>query len=434
MGSPLDRFLRRKHMRPSVVALSRAVDAFIDEMNRGLAGRASSLPMIPTYIETARAVPFGERVIALDAGGTYMRVAVVSFDPFGKPVIEDLTRHLMPGSDAVMNKAEFFRAMADVVLPVARKAGSIGFCFSYPAHITPEKDGKLVEFTKEIKATGIEGELVGKNLADALAAAGAPRPSRIVLLNDTVATLLAGRNALPGRRFDDFMGLVCGTGFNAAYVERNERITKASGLAATASQIVNTESGSFGRGVRGEIDDLFDAAMINPGKYRHEKTISGAYLGPLCLFTAQFAAREGCFSPEAAHAIAGLHALNTREMNEFLLSPDSPDNPLGALSGRIPAADARTLYSVCEAVVERAAAMVAVNLSAVLLQTGKGADPRYPVCIAVDGTTFWQLRGFRIRVESHMRSLLTGRRARAWEITSVEDAPLLGAAIAALTN
>jgi hexokinase len=373
-------------------------------------------------------------VIALDAGGTNMRVAVVSFDAQGKPVVEDLSRHRMPGTEAAIPKAEFFRALAEVVLPVARRAERIGFCFSYPAQITPEKDGKLVEFTKEIKATGVEGALIGANLVEALVAAGAPRPARVVLVNDTVTTLLAGRNALPGRRFDDFMGLVCGTGLNAAYVERNDRILKTTGLDASASQIINTESGSFARGVRGEIDDLFDATMINPGKYRHEKMISGAYLGPLCLFTAQCAAREGCFSPDAARAIADLHGLSTREMNDFLLAPDDPSHPLGALCVRIPADDARGLYVACEAVVERAAAMVAVNLSAVLLKTGKGHDPRYPVCIAVDGTTFWQLRGFRLRVESYMRACLSGRRARAWEITSVEDAPLLGAAIAALTN
>jgi hypothetical protein len=37
-------------------------------------------------------------------------------------------------------------------------------------------------------------------------------------------------------------------------------------------------------------------------------------------------------------------------------------------------------------------------------------------------------------VESWIRTLLSGNRARSWEIASVEDAPLLGAAIAALTN
>ena len=41
---------------------------------------------------------------------------------------------------------------------------AIGFCFSYAAEMTPDKDGKLLYFTKEIKARGVVGELIGANL------------------------------------------------------------------------------------------------------------------------------------------------------------------------------------------------------------------------------------------------------------------------------
>ena len=230
------------------------------------------------------------------------------------------------------------------------------------------------------------------------------------------------------------MGVVCGTGLNVAYVERNALIRKTPGLDAAGSQIVNTESGSFARGVFGPVDDAFDATMANPGKYRHEKTISGAYLGALCLFAARAAAREGCVSPAGGMELEQIPALSTRELNDFLLYPDSKANPLAAACARMPVPDAQAVYRLCDSLVDRAAAMVAVNLGAVLLKSGAGQDPRYPACIAVDGTTFWQLRTFRMRVESHMRRLLIGDRERAWEIISVEDAPLLGAAIAALTN
>jgi hexokinase len=280
----------------------------------------------------------------------------------------------------------------------------------------------------------VQGGHIGRGLARALVAAGAQAPSRIVLLNDTVATLLAGRNAEPGRRFDDFVGVVCGTGINAAYVEGNRHITKVPGLDPSGSQIVNTESGSFGKGAYGPVDDEYDASTATPGKYRHEKTISGAYLGALCLFAARQAAHEGCFAADTAGGVTLISSLSTRELNDFLLYPDSLDNPLGAISHRASLEDGQALYRLCDAFVERAAAMAAVNLAAVVLKTGKGRDPRYPVCITVDGTTFWQLRSFRSRVESRMRSLLAGANDRAWEITSVDDAPLLGAAIAALTN
>jgi hexokinase len=441
----IDRFLRVNRMDAARIDLRACCAAFIDEMTRGLEARPSSLPMIPTYIETARAVERGRRVVALDAGGTNMRVAVVSFDDRGTPVVEDLTRHRMPGVDAAMERDEFFKALADVVLPAMRKSDRIGFCFSYPAEIMPDKDGRLLHFTKEIKAKGVEGQMVGAGLRRALVAGGAREPIRVVLLNDTVATLLAGRNAMPDRRFDDFIGIVCGTGLNAAYVERNALIRKTAGLDPAGSQIVNTESGSFARGVHGGVDDGFDATMANPGRYRHEKTISGAYLGALCLYAARQAARDGLMSGATARELDKVASLDTRELNDFLLHPDSLGNPLSVACGRAggtggagaqgaAGTDARTLYRLCDSIVERAAAMVAVNLAAVLVKTGKGMDPRYPVCIAVDGTTFWQLRTFHARVESHMRTILRGRWERAWEIASVDDAPLLGAAIAALTN
>jgi len=297
--------------------------------------------------------------------------------------------------------------------------------------MTPQKDGRLLHWTKEIKARGVEGELVGAGLSEALSASAG---TRIIVLNDTVATLLAGRNAVPGRRFDDFIGIVCGTGINAAYVEQNALIRKVPGLQPDGAQVINTESGSFGQGISGPVDDAYDGTLAEPGTYRHEKKISGAYLGALCLFAAQSAARDGCFSAGAAQAIGRVPALSTRELNDFLLFPDGTDNPLGAVCTLQPAEDSRALYILCDTITERAAALVAVTFSAILLKTGKGRDPRYPVCITVDGTTFWQLRTFHARVESWMRTLLSGERSRAWEIASVADAPLLGAAIAALTN
>jgi hexokinase len=217
-------------------------------------------------------------------------------------------------------------------------------------------------------------------------------------------------------------------------VERNALVRKVPGLDQGESQVVNTESGSFGRGARGPVDDAFDATTANPGKYRHEKAISGAYLGALCLFAAKSAARAGCLSGAAANRIETISTISTRELSDFLLYPDSAENPLGAACAGLPAEDARSLYVLCDTLVERAAALVAVTLAAVLLKTGKGRDPRYPVCMTVDGTTFWNLRSFRVRVEHWMRTLLHGERARSWEIMPVDDAPLLGAAIAALTN
>ncbi len=429
----IEDFLAARNMLFARIDARKCCDDFLAEMTRGLDGVPSSLAMIPTYIETALEVPRGKTVIALDAGGTNLRVAAVTFDQSGKAIVEGLARHRMPGIDAEIGREEFFRTLAEHVMPLAGRADKVGFCFSYPAEMLPDKDGRLIHFTKEVKARGVDGQLIGKGLSLALEKAGV-RPPRVVLLNDTVATLLAGRNAIPGRKFDDFIGIVCGTGFNASYVEKNVSIRKLAGLDPSGSQVVNTESGSFALSPTGAIDDAYDATTATPSRYRHEKMISGVYLGTVGLFAVREAARAGCLSQEAARAIEGLRELSTRELNGFLLRPDSGDNPLGSICLHLPVEDKRSLLSLIDAIVERAALLVAASISAVVLKTGKGRDPGVPVCITVDGTTYWELASFHQRVQSRLRGLLVGDRERAWEITSVSDAPLLGAAIAALTN
>ena len=71
------------------------------------------------------------------------------------------------------------------------------------------------------------------------------------------------------------------------------------------------------------------------------------------------------------------------------------------------------MLRLLDALVERAALLVALTISAVVLKTGKGTDPGVPVCVTVDGTTFWQLASLPARVEAHMRGLpFRGARAR----------------------
>ncbi len=429
----IDRFLRQNHMHPRDMDMRSCTAAFLRDMERGLRGERSSLAMLPTFIETGAAVRAGRRVIALDAGGTNLRAAVVSFDEDGRPAIERLAKHRMPGAGEEIDRDEFFRTLASFVLPLADASDRIGFCFSYPAEMTPERDGRLIHFTKEVKARGVEGELIGAGLARAMADAGGRPPSRVVLLNDTVAALLAGRRPVPGRRFDGFIGFVCGTGVNTSYIESNAAITKARGLAGFAAggaQAINLEAGAFGKAPAGKLDDEFDAGTEIPGKYRYEKMVSGGYLGSLSLHALKAACRAGCLSPEAERVLDGAPSLSTKEVNDFLLFPDAPSGRLGALARD----DAEAAAVLLDRLVERSAALAAVNLCAVLLKGGGGRDPRAPVRITADGTTFWQMKDYRLRVEARMRALLVGNDERHYEIAAVDDAPLIGAAIAALTN
>lgn len=82
---------------------------------------------------------------------------------------------------------------------IVETSSKIGFCFSYPTEMLPTGDGKLITFTKEVKAPEVEGAVIGENLKMALVRAGFNAEKEIVILNDTVAALLASKTGNTGK-------------------------------------------------------------------------------------------------------------------------------------------------------------------------------------------------------------------------------------------
>jgi len=285
---------------------------------------------------------------------------------------------------------------------------------------------------KEVKAKQVEGQIVGENLNRALAAMGAKGNNHIVILNDTVATLLAGRG-YQNRNFGGYIGFILGTGTNCCYVEKNSNIKKTTNLDLLKSQIINTESGNFGRIKQGKIDAAFDKSTLDPGIHTFEKMISGAYLGPLCLSVIRTAAKEKLFSKKAGAALGKIEKLETKDMNEFMLYPYG-NNPLANACKTGDVNDAAVLHYLADRLTERAAKLTAINLSAMAIKSGCGADPTKPICIVAEGTTFYQMKGLKSRVEFYLKQYLENKLGIYYEIISVENATLIGAAIAGLTN
>ncbi|MGD8500132.1 MAG: hypothetical protein PVJ86_05765, partial [Phycisphaerales bacterium] len=321
------RFLKDNAMYHDDIDMGACCDVFMEEMRGGLAGEDSSLAMIPTYIEVGKEIPAGRPVIVLDAGGTNFRVATVCFNESGNPVIENFVQKPMPGLDKEADKEEFFRTIVNYMADVVDSSSSVGFCFSYPTEILPSKDGRLIRFCKEVKAKQVEGELIGQNLVAAVEAAGYKGERRVVILNDTVATLLAGMSAFGKRAFDSYIGFILGTGSNCCYVESNRNITKKDDLDPNKEQVVNVESGSFGKAPRGTIDLQLDESTLDPGKYTFEKMFSGAYFGALAAKALQQASREGLFSRTLADELIAAEYLQTKDINDFMRFPLG-NNPL----------------------------------------------------------------------------------------------------------
>ncbi len=427
-------FLKKYGMDVSGVDLDKNCELFVKEMQNGLEG-SGSLLMIPTYIGMERELPVNEPVIAVDAGGTNFRVAVIHFDENKKLVTEDFKLYTMPGTRGEISKEEFFETMADYIQPVLHRSDKISFCFSYPTEIMPDRDGRIIKFSKEVKIRDVMGELLGRNLMDVFRKRGLEKDKEIIVLNDTVATLLAGKSASPGRVFDSYIGFILGTGTNICYAENSSNIVKVSELQGKDDlMLINIESGGYGKAPRGQLDIEFDNTTANPGDFTFEKTISGAYQGGLILTVIRKAAEEGLFTAEFTEGFKNIRELASKEIDDFLFYPYG-DNALAkccALSGA--AGDRNIMYHLIDAIFERMAMYVTFSLTAVIEEIGKGTDPCRPVCITADGSTFYKSKLFRSKLEHYIKTYTNETKGIYCEFVKVDNGTLIGTAIAGLIN
>ncbi len=418
-------FLTRHGMDPDQVDLSAACLAFQQAMAAGLAGRPSSILMLPTYLTHEGPLPQGVPVAVIDAGGTNARVARVTFAPAG-PLVEGLEVFPMPGTLGEVSREEFFDQFARRLLPLLPGCAAIGFCFSFPASIGPDRDGTVLYFDKEVKVADSPGMVLLRGLRETLAALGGPRLGGVVL-NDTVAALMGGVTQTDPASWDGFVGLIYGTGINVCYAEPVGQIAALRGGCSAHSMLINTESGGLDGLPGGAYDRALDAASRDPGRHTYEKMVSGAYLGEVLRRTLAGAAGEGLLPP----AFAALERLATWEADAFLADPLG-ENPLA----RLCADDAQRAFvtETADRLMLRAAKLVVANLAAVLERSDLGRDPARPACIVVEGSTFYKSQRIRPHMEGVLRDYVEGVLGRHTGFLKPENANLIGTAAAALLN
>ena len=108
----------------------------------------------------------------------------------------------------------------------------------------------------------------------------------VACINDTTGTLMSTAFRNPDCR----IGVIIGTGTNAAYLEKMGRIPKASEKLKNDNclhnMVVNTEWGAFGENgdldfIRTPFDRMVDNFSLHPGVHIFEKMTSGGYLGEI---------------------------------------------------------------------------------------------------------------------------------------------------------
>jgi hexokinase len=301
----------------------------------------------------------------------------------------------------------------------------------------PNGDGKLIRFSKEIQVKDMIGQPVGAGILEELKKAGYTEPKNIVLLNDTVSTLLGGKAAYSDMPYDSYIGYILGTGTNTCYIEKGSNIGKLQAAGQNYdTMLINMESGGYSKSPSGRIDWEYDVTTINPGQANFEKKISGGYLGGLIFTMLKDAAGAGLLSETFRENIRRMDNLTTIDANEFLHSPYGKNLLSNSCSqdGEEGQSDRTTLYHLIDSLVERAAKLVAINLTSVIVKTGKGQDPCRPVCITADGSTFYKLKNFKSKLEHYLKVYMNDELGLYCEFVEVENANLTGSAIAALAK
>ena len=209
-------YMKRFSQETGAIDYDVLLASFIDELRSSEEGRESSLSYIPSYLSPAGRQRIPRRVAAVDAGGTNLRIAVLSAEEGQVPKILSVKKYPMPGRDRPLEAEEFFDTLAALMDTDAPDIGDVGVSFAYKGSITPEGDYIIDGMCKEVTVNGIEGKSLVKGLNDAFLRRGSAQ-RRIRTVNDTAACLMG---CIPVKRLFETgsaVGMVLGTGFNICY-------------------------------------------------------------------------------------------------------------------------------------------------------------------------------------------------------------------------
>lgn len=366
-------------------------EAMKQRVLEGLSREGAEIACLPAFAPEPAGFIEGQALV-VDAGGTNLRVAWIELRK-GEPVLlaGPLTSTLPDGRERPVDHNEFFGYQASLIKELGAPLDlPVGYCFSYPVAVERSGDARLLHWTKGIKVTGVEGELVGAALRRAMG--GPTTDGDVMVINDTVASLLGGA-MLAGRGYDGFMGLIVGTGTNIATFFPGEMISKVRPH-WFGKMAVNFESGHFHPPHLTDWDEQLDAISDKPGAQRFEKAVSGYYLPKLFAVMCP----------------------------DLMISPQASSEVVVEWADR-PGVDEHSL--IARWILGRAADLVAACLAGTADLLGGSR-----IAVQAEGGLFWKATGFRDRVDSTLKKLLPLE--VTLDIVRVEDVNLMGAAAAAL--
>jgi len=405
------RFLYKNNLKYELIDFEKEIVRFIGQMELGLKSN-DGLPMVPTYVSGNLYPRQGGKTIAVDVGGTYLRVALLEREDLTTRII-DMVKEPSMGKEAPVTFNVFIDDLASKIEPFLQYSKIISFSFSHEIIHSNTMDGQVSFISKEISMTDYENRL----LADSLKQVIKKRTNmdvNVVLINDTVG--VAGSMLQHGDEFQNYFGVIMGTGTNACYVEQCKNIKKIND-AKSETMFINVESGAYVPLIVSDIDRAFDATTLLPNTAILEKMVSGEYFGRLYYFLIQMACKEGLFSDKFTLNLKSHEPLDTKDLSEFYKNQSS-----GAYAEMCDdQEDLQLLYFFASCLIKRAAVLISIKIIAIARKIYKQNEA--PICVIVEGSTFYGLKGFQAMVQKFVE---TNKKDMNLQLYSVENAALIG--------
>ncbi|PHZ12954.1 putative glucokinase [Rhizopus microsporus ATCC 52813] len=425
----------------TVESVRAIVNSFMEEMQKGLNHKGASVPMIPSFV-TGR--PTGNetgKYLALDLGGTNLRVCEFELKGDGNYSVRQ-QKYIISEELKTGDVRHLFDFIADCVDNFIFEFGSseetleLGFTFSFPVNQTAINRGTLMQWTKGFSCRNAIDKDVVVMLQDAFLRKNV-QVHVAALVNDTVGTLMAHSYRHP----ESFMGVILGTGTNAAYYEKLQNITKwEGGEQAFDDMVINMEWGAFDLERRvlpyTAFDNKLDRESINPRKQPFEKMVSGMYLGEIARnVILHLVDRRLLFSGNSSSELNEQWSFETSYMSAIVAdSLENLDETRHILEDDLQItstslADRQMVQLICSFVGRRAARLSASGIAAVLSFTGHIGKN---TTIAVDGSVYEFFPHVEEQMKETLSELLGQDMAQHIKFSLSRDGSGFGAAIIAM--
>lgn len=414
-------------LKPSTDRLQAIVGNFMNEMQMGMRGSPRSLEMIRTEAK----FPTGQEkqfVVALDWGGSTARLALWELQGNGRVrKVKTLPDYLFNATDKT-NPRGLYPMLADKIdelvasLPASDRDKKftvvVGFAFPPSRWSKGWKDPQgLRPMTQDEHRDRFNAEFARRERSNLTAEKGE---------NDTLDPMMIEtyerRAENPAARAAT-ISVILGTGHNVA--------------AEIDGAIWNFESGAYDgvRTIETEMDRLTDRTQENRGEHLLEKMVAGGYLGEIVRNSLGLLRQdEGMF----AWAVDAFTTPN-RLPSKFVSEIAATNGNSAAISGVLAEYgvtnstwdERATLFAIAEAVLDRSARIVAVELAATL----RTQDPQFAQrhFIPIEGSVFEKAPRYPERLRAALVELLGADAAGQVELIPNRGRAGSGTAVLAAT-